>query len=117
MSVSLDQVVFVGFNKRVVALDQNTGTVLWDWTCPTGSGYVSLLLTDDQHLIVSVSGYTYCLDPATGQQRWFNELKGYGVGVASLAAWGGSSMAQPLIAAAEEEAAAAAAASSGAAST
>ena len=116
MEITLDQVVFVGFNKRVVALDQNTGNVIWDWTCPTGSGYTSLLLTDDQHLIVSVSGYTYCLDPATGQQRWFNELKGYGVGVASLAAWGGHNATNPLLAAAEEEAAAAAA-SSGAAST
>jgi len=110
MTITLDQVIFVGFNKRVVALDQNTGQVVWDWTCPTGSGYVSLLLTDDRHLIVSVSGYTYCLDPATGQQMWFNELKGYGVGVASLASLSGSSAAHPTIAAAEQEAAAAAAA-------
>ena len=111
MPTTLDQVVFVGFNKRVLALDQNSGAVLWNWLCPTGSGYVTLLLTDEQHLIVSVSGYTYCLDPATGQQRWFNELKGYGVGVASLAAWGGMSATHPLLAAAEEEEAAAAASS------
>ena len=112
MTMTLDQVVFIGFNKRVVALDQNAGQVLWDWTCPTGSGYVSLLLTDDRHLIVSVSGYTYCLDPTTGEQMWYNELKGFGVGVASLAAWGGSSATHPTIVAAEEEAAAAAAAAS-----
>lgn len=115
MPTTLDQVVFVGFNKRVVALDQNTGNLLWNWVCPTGSGYVTLLLTDDQHLIVSVSGYTYCLDPTTGQQRWFNELKGYGVGVASLAAWSGSASSQPVLAAAEEEAAAAAASGAAAA--
>jgi outer membrane protein assembly factor BamB len=24
--------------------------------------------------IVSVNGYTYCLDPLTGQQRWYNEF-------------------------------------------
>jgi outer membrane protein assembly factor BamB len=110
MTITLDQIVYVGFNKRVVALDQHNGQVVWDWTCPTGSGYVSLLLTDERHLIVSVSGYTYCLDPATGQQMWFNELKGYGVGVASLASWPGSCGTQPTIAAAEEEAAAAVAA-------
>jgi outer membrane protein assembly factor BamB len=113
MTVTLDQVVFVGFNKRVVALDQNSGEVVWDWNCPTGSGYVSLLLTDDRHLIVSVSGYTYCLDPTSGEQMWFNELKGYGVGVASLTAWGVSSASHLSIAAAEEEAAAAAASSAG----
>ncbi len=110
MTITLEQIVFVGFNKRVVALDQDTGTIVWDWTCPTGSGYVSLLLTDEQHLIVSVSGYTYCLDPASGEQRWFNELKGYGAGVASLAAWGGMSAMHPLFAAAEQEAAATSAA-------
>jgi outer membrane protein assembly factor BamB len=112
MTITLDQVVFIGFNKRVVALDQNTGRLVWGWVCPTGSGYVSLLLTNDRHLIVSVSGYTYCLDPTTGQQLWFNELEGYGVGVASLAAWGGSGAMQPIVlAAAEEEAAAATVAS------
>jgi outer membrane protein assembly factor BamB len=116
-ATTLDQVVFVGFNKRVVALDQNNGAVLWDWTCPRGSGYVTLLLTDEQHLIVSVNGYTYCLDPTTGQQRWFNELKGFGVGVVSLASWNGSPGTNPQLAAAAEQAAAAAAASSGAAST
>jgi outer membrane protein assembly factor BamB len=107
VTITLDQVVFIGFNNRVVALDQNTGQLVWEWRCPTGSGYVSVLLTDDRHLIVSVSGYTYCLDPATGQQIWFNELKGFGTGVASLTAWGGSSATYPTIPAAEEEAAAA----------
>lgn len=42
--------------------------------------------------IVSVQGYTYCLDPVTGEQRWFNELEGMGVGVASLASVRGGSV-------------------------
>jgi outer membrane protein assembly factor BamB len=84
MAVKLQNVVFTGFNSRVIALDQNSGEVLWDWKSPKGGGYVSLLLTDEEHLIVSVNGYTYCLDPGTGEQKWFNELPGYGSGVASL---------------------------------
>ena len=54
--------------------------------------------------IVSVIGYTYCLDPATGNQIWFNELKGFGAGVAALASVRGC--VQPLLdaAAADEEA-------------
>lgn len=108
MSLTLDDIVYVGFNNRVVALDKNTGVVVWDWKCPTGKGYVSLLLTDERHLIVSVSGYTYCLDPGDGHQLWFNELKGFGMGVASLAAWGASSAAHLSLAAAQEAAAAAA---------
>jgi outer membrane protein assembly factor BamB len=113
MEDRLGNIVFTGFNKRVVALDLNTGAVLWDWVSPKGSGYVSLLLADDQHLIVSVYGYTYCLDPGTGHQMWFNELEGYGMGVASLVSFGGRSSMQPLIAAAAEEAAGAAGASFG----
>lgn len=104
MEGRLRNIVFTGFNKRVVALDQNTGEVLWDWVSPKGSGYVSLLLADDQHLIVSVYGYTYCLDPGTGHQMWFNELAGYGMGIASLVSTGGHVSMQPLIAAAAEEA-------------
>ena len=106
MNDRLKNIVFTGFNKHVIALDQNTGEVLWDWISPKGSGYVSLLLTDDQHLIVSVTGYTYCLDPSTGSQRWFNELAGYGVGVASLVSSGNQSSVQPLMAAAADDAAA-----------
>ena len=98
----LKNIVFTGFNKHVIALDQNTGEILWDWASPKGSGYVSLLLTDDQHLIVSVSGYTYCLDPGTGQQRWFNELSGYGVSVASIVSFGKQSSMEPLLGAAAD---------------
>ncbi len=98
----MDKLIFVGFNSRVVALHRDTGTPVWQWKSPRGSGYVTLLLDGDR-LIVSVIGYTYCLDPATGNQIWFNELKGFGTGVASLASVRGG--AQPHIdAAAEEEA-------------
>ena len=112
MNEKLRSIVFTGFNKRVIALDQNTGQVLWDWACPKSSGYVSLLLGDEQHLIVSVNGYTYCLDPLTGHQRWFNELPGYGTGVASLVSAISPSSQLSLLsaAAAEEEASASAAA-------
>src|SRR6185295_7528398 len=113
MSERLRNIVYTGFNKYVIALDQNSGEMLWDWKCPKGSGYVSLLLTDEQHLIVSVSGYTYCLDPGTGHQRWFNELAGYGTGVASLVSVSGQGSLQPLIAAAAEADAAAAAGAAG----
>jgi outer membrane protein assembly factor BamB len=91
MANEVSQMVFTGFNNRVVALDLDSGQVRWDWKSPKSGGYVSVLLTDEKHLIVSVNGYTYCLDPATGRQLWFNELKGYGVGVASLTSFGGQS--------------------------
>jgi outer membrane protein assembly factor BamB len=107
MDKKLAGIVFTGFNKRVAALSLTSGEVLWDWVCPKGSGYVSLLLADDQHLIVSAVGYTYCLDPLTGAQRWFNELSGYGTGVASLVSSGGQGSVHVIQAAAADAEAAA----------
>jgi outer membrane protein assembly factor BamB len=104
MANEVSRMVFTGFNNRVIALDQESGKIRWDWRSPRGSGYVSLLLTDEKHLIVSVSGYTYCLDPATGSQLWFNELSGYGIGVASLASLGAQSTFTTLAGAAATDA-------------
>jgi len=98
----VDKLIFVGFNSRVVALHRDTGELVWQWKSSYGSGYVTLLLDGDR-LIVSVIGYTYCLDPATGNEVWFNELPGLGTGVASLASIRGCS--QPLLDAAAADAA------------
>jgi outer membrane protein assembly factor BamB len=85
----LDGLVFVGFNRRVAALDRRSGDIVWQWTAPSGSGYVSLLL-DGGDLFVAVQGYTYRLDAATGRQIWSNPMSGFGVGVASIATACGS---------------------------
>ena len=105
----MEKLIFVGFNSRVVALHRDSGELVWQWKSPKGSGYVTLLLDGDR-LIVSVVGYTYCLDPATGNEIWFNELPGFGLGVASLASVRGYS--QPLLEAAAQDAHQAAAAAS-----
>lgn len=91
---------------------------MWQWraTTPRSGGYVSLLLLDEARLIVSVNGYTYCLDPRTGEQCWYNELKGFGTCVTSIATLGKNNLRDLLLAAsaADAVAAAASAASSGA---
>ena len=82
---TLDDLVFVGFNSQVIALDRFTGEVVWDWKAPKGrASYVSVLLDGDR-LIASVQGYVYCLDPIFGQVVWENPLKGFGLGITSLA--------------------------------
>jgi hypothetical protein len=98
----LDQLIFVGFHSRVAAMNRDTGELVWQWRSPKGSGYTTLLLDGDR-LIVSVMGYTYCLDPLSGQQWWANDLPGMGTGVPSLASVRGAA-ANPHAAAAEEEA-------------
>ncbi len=78
------EMVFVGFNGKAAALDRVSGEILWQWSAPKGAGYVSLLLDGDS-LLAAVNGYTYCLDPRSGQQLWFNPMKGFGFGVTSIA--------------------------------
>ena len=97
--------VFVGLNSRVAALNRDTGEIVWEWEMPTSRKYyVTMLLLDDKHLIVSASGYTYCLDPRTGRQLWYNELAGYGTCVASIVALNRNNPQYPLVAAAESDA-------------
>ena len=109
--MKIQDLIYVGLNGRVAALDRSTGEIVWEWRSPKpGAGYVTLLV-DGSLLIASVSGYTYGLDARTGEQLWFNELKGYGVGVASIASMGGSTSQPVILQAAAANAAAAAAAS------
>ncbi|WP_395744468.1 PQQ-binding-like beta-propeller repeat protein [Prosthecobacter sp.] len=95
--------VFVGFNRRVAALQRQTGDIVWEWKASNGMSYVSLLL-DGGTLIVSVNGYMYGLDAATGRQMWYNPMKGYGTGVAAMVSVKGMSS-NPTAAAAADEAA------------
>jgi hypothetical protein len=78
----MDQLIFVGSNSRPVALHRDTGKLTWQWQNPQGSGNVKLLLDGDR-LIVSVVGYTHCLDPVTGKEVWFNALSGFRTGAAT----------------------------------
>lgn len=112
----LENLVFLGLNSRVAALDRNTGQTEWQWRAPKprSGGYVSLLLINDRQLIASINGYTYCLDPRTGAQVWANDLPGFGSQVASIAAAGMHTPHNPSLGAA---AAAAAAASTAGAAT
>jgi outer membrane protein assembly factor BamB len=99
----LSDLIFIGFNRRVAALRRGNGEILWQWKAPFGTQYVSLLL-DRDILIVSVDGYTYALDPLTGQEIWMNKMLGFGTGVASLVSVHGSSSTYNLSATSDQEA-------------
>jgi outer membrane protein assembly factor BamB len=98
----LTQLVFLGFNSRVVALDRDTGEVVWQWKSPKGTGYTTVLLDGDR-LMVSVEGYTYCLHPLNGQPRWHNDLPGMGTGVVTITTVRGSTAHVAAEAAAEAQ--------------
>ncbi len=110
---TMADLVYVGLNRRVIALDRADGHVVWEWKASKGNGFVSVLLDGDR-LMVGVSGYLYCLEPVYGQVVWQNPLKGYGSALCSIVSVNGSSGATAAAAAAiaEQQAAAAAAASS-----
>jgi outer membrane protein assembly factor BamB len=85
--------IFASFNSRVVALDRETGELIWKWKSPKGSG-LPVILLDGDRLVVSVQGYMYCLDPVSGGELWQNPLKGLGVGTPCLASARGNTTPQ-----------------------
>src|SRR5438445_13883140 len=108
----IDDLVFVGLNGRVSALDRSSGDIVWEWKSPKPKGGYITMIVEKPRIYVSVSGYLYALDALTGEQLWFNPLTGYGTGVASLAT-GSQTTSQAKIAqtiAAQQAAAAATAA-------
>jgi len=110
--MTVDQLLFVGLNGYAVALDRDTGEIVWSQE-KMHSGYVTLLLDGDR-LIVSTNGYMYCLDPLTGEILWHNPLKGYGSGPAHVISVRGQSSQVIMHHAAADAAARAASSSAGA---
>lgn len=110
--MKLDQLIFIGLNGYALALDRDTGELVWS-NDQMKSGYVTLLLDGDR-LIASTNGYIYCLDPFTGEIRWHNPLKGFGSGAPTALTSVRGQSPQILTMQAAQAAAAAAAAAAGA---
>jgi hypothetical protein len=83
--MSLQDLLFVGFNGRVVALERSCGELVWEWKVLKPTGRMIAILVDGDCVFASSDGYTYCLDALTGQQLWYNPLKGMGTGTPCLA--------------------------------
>lgn len=58
--------IFVGTNTSVVALDKDTGDVIWETNIPMPRNWPIAYKIDDSHLVVESS----CLDPETGDILW-----------------------------------------------
>ena len=107
--MNIDELIFVGLNGRVAALNRDTGEIVWS-NRQLRSGRVSILLDGDR-LVAAINGYLYCLDPLTGELLWQNPLHGYGLGVTHLVSCRGQSDQTFIQHAADEDDQAAAAAS------
>jgi outer membrane protein assembly factor BamB len=106
--MNVHQLLFLGLNGRVAALDRDSGEFVWEWTAKDPDkhravgGYMTLLV-DQGQLFVAANGYTYRLDPLSGAELWANPLRGWGLGPAALATSTTASSQQVLTAAAAQQ--------------
>jgi outer membrane protein assembly factor BamB len=83
--VKSDEVILVGVKSSVLAVSRLNGQIIWAAALAggIGDGFVTVV-SDGVHVIAHTHGIVHCLDFATGQILWTNELAGYGYGIASL---------------------------------
>lgn len=78
------QLIYVGINGHVLALDRTTGAERWR-TRLKRSTFVHLV-GDDRRLYATAAGELFCLDAVSGSILWQNPLKGMGLGLTSIVA-------------------------------
>jgi outer membrane protein assembly factor BamB len=110
------KIIYLGVKGSVVAVNSETGVPVWS-TVLKGAEFVNVVL-DGNNLFATMRGEIFCLDPQGGGIRWHNPLKGYGLGLITIA---GEGIPQGAVLGAEkirrDQQQAAAAASSGAGSS
>jgi outer membrane protein assembly factor BamB len=81
--MKISDLVFVGIKGSVVALNRATGIQVWAMHLK-GCGFVNVVL-DGGKILATTSGEVFCVHPTTGQPIWHNPLKGFGLGLATIA--------------------------------
>jgi outer membrane protein assembly factor BamB len=67
---AFDGVIFVGTNTSIVALNKDTGNVIWETLIPMPRDWPVAYKIDDSHMVVESS----CLDPKTGSILWTSSV-------------------------------------------
>lgn len=112
------KIIYLGVRGSVLAVNSATGELVWS-TALKGAEFVNVVL-DGNNLFATTRGEIFCLDPQGGGIRWHNPLKGFGLGIVTIA--GEGIQGNPAVAAEkrrrdQEQASAAAAASTTAAAS
>jgi len=80
------KMIYLGVKGSVVAVNSTTGQLVWE-TSLKGADFVNVII-DGNNLFATTRGEIFCLDPQGGGIRWHNPLKGYGLGLVTIAADG-----------------------------
>src|SRR5204863_5976682 len=80
------KIIYLGVKGSVVAIDSATGQSIWS-TSLKGAEFVNVVL-DGTNLFATTRGEIFCIDPQGGGIRWHNPLKGYGLGLITIAGEG-----------------------------
>jgi outer membrane protein assembly factor BamB len=82
----MDKIIYLGVKGSVVAINSATGQPVWT-TQLKGVEFVNVVL-DGNNLFATTRGEIFCLEPQSGGIRWHNPLKGYGLGLITIAGEG-----------------------------
>ncbi|HWD94194.1 MAG TPA: PQQ-binding-like beta-propeller repeat protein [Verrucomicrobiae bacterium] len=77
------KLIYLGVKGVVMAINPATGQSVWE-TALKGAEFVNVIL-DGENLFATTRGEIFCLDPLGGGIRWHNPLKGYGLGLITIA--------------------------------
>jgi outer membrane protein assembly factor BamB len=80
------KIIYLGVKGSVVGIDSSTGQSIWSTTLK-GAEFVNVVL-DGNNLFATTRGEIFCLDPQGGGIRWHNPMKGYGLGLITIAGEG-----------------------------
>lgn len=72
------KLLYIGLAPRVIALDPDSGEVVWATEIPH-SGIVATIRLAGRRLFAGSAGEVSCLDADTGAILWHNPLKGFGM--------------------------------------
>jgi outer membrane protein assembly factor BamB len=78
-----EQLVFIGIKGSVVALNRATGEQVWA-TRLKGAEFVNVAF-ESGAVLATTCGEVFCLDALTGITMWHNSLRGFGLGLGTIA--------------------------------
>jgi outer membrane protein assembly factor BamB len=81
--MNTSDLVYIGIHGSVVALDRASGDIVWS-NHLRSSEFVNVLVDGDR-VFATTYGEAFCLDAHSGQTVWHNRLKGFGLGLATIA--------------------------------